>query len=512
MSAQTKQHKLFWGSSYDRGLDILLYMWPDIKEKYPDAELHVCYGWELFDIAARTNPERRQWKAQMERLLTQKGVHHHGRVGKKELAKIRQDCGIWAYPTYFTEINCITALDAQADGLVPVVINLAALKETVGAGVKVDGEIRNSAVAKRYQEELINIMGDKDRWKKESAKAREFAKSYQWEKIAKGWTEVFEEPVHMPKVTIVTPTIRQGWWNVMANNIASQTYKNIEWLIVDGFEKDRSAIAAEYAEKYGINIRYVRDKKRKKKRYYGLVNANNTAWRIADGELLVWLQDFVLMPTVGIEALVDIYRHHPNDLIAPVDRYYHSAKEPDITAEDWYNGDLDIVGDFYWENVRVQNKGIRYSDNPYDFEANYGAIPKRVLEKLNGWWEFMDDGLGHDNTEIALRAMEMGSRIIVDDTNIAVCIDHWKPLKGTKQNMLNRARKLNPPRYSWLVEKLKTKELPLVRNEELDEKIDLTYEIPEEVSDDDAAAWVQQNHDKIVQEWLDKVVLKKRRG
>ena len=49
----------------------------------------------------------------------------------------------------------------------------------------------------------------------------------------------------------------------------------------------------------------------------------------------------------------------------------------------------------------------------FDYESNYGAIPRKVLEELNGWWEFFDDGLGFDNTEIALRAMMNGSRIIL---------------------------------------------------------------------------------------------------
>ena len=50
-----KHHKLWWQSSYDRGLDILLYLWPDIKQAYPDAELGVAYGWDLFLKVASGN-------------------------------------------------------------------------------------------------------------------------------------------------------------------------------------------------------------------------------------------------------------------------------------------------------------------------------------------------------------------------------------------------------------------------------------------------------------------------
>jgi coenzyme F420-reducing hydrogenase beta subunit len=78
----------------------------------------------------------------------------------------------------------------------------------------------------------------------------------------------------------------------MAHNIANQTYKNIEWIIVDDYPKNREALAKEYAKKYGIDIKYLRSKKRKVKRTYGLVNAENTGWMAAKGEMLyAWTTD-----------------------------------------------------------------------------------------------------------------------------------------------------------------------------------------------------------------------------
>lgn len=186
-----KRNKLFYGSSYDRGLYHLLTMWGDIKTAYPSATLDICYGWDLFLRAYSNNPERMAWKKKMDDLMSQDGITHHGRVGKEELARIRSRCGIWAYPTDFTEINCITALEAQRDGLVPVVINLAALKETVGSGIRIEGDIYDSETKDQYQDALILIMGDQERWAKESAKAKMFAKSYSWDKIANDWQGYF---------------------------------------------------------------------------------------------------------------------------------------------------------------------------------------------------------------------------------------------------------------------------------------------------------------------------------
>lgn len=182
----SKQHKLFYGSSYDRGLDILLKMWPKILEKHPDATLDIAYGWDLFDKGYANNPERMAWKERMNKLMEQKGITHHGRVGKKELAKIRQSCGIWTYPTYFTEIFCITAIETQVDGLIPVTMTLAALDETVQTGYKVEGDIYEPEVQDKWLEALFKAMEDKTK------PNTDFLKEYDWSVIAGRWINEFK--------------------------------------------------------------------------------------------------------------------------------------------------------------------------------------------------------------------------------------------------------------------------------------------------------------------------------
>lgn len=498
-----KQHKIFWGSSYDRGLDILLYMWPEIKEKYPDAECHVCYGWDLFDKATIGNPERQQWKASVQGMMQQPGVIEHGRLGKDELAKVRGECGIWAYPTYFTEIDCITAKDAQKDGLVPVTMTLAALNETVQSGVKIDGNIRDLQVQEKYLEALLDMMGDTKKWQEESKKAKIYAKSMGWATQAKKYLPLFKENVSTPLVSVITITIRPGFWNIMADNLSKQTYKNFEWVIVDDYKDDRQATADKYAKKYNLNIKYVRGDKAKGvyKRRNGLARANNTGWKQSKGELCVFLQDFILIPPTGIERLVGLYRHNSDSLLAPVDKYWYS-KDPDRdNLEDWWNGDTDIVTKFSWKNIRVAYEGIRQSENPMDFEMNYGAIPKKILDHLNGWWEFFDNGLGYDNTEIAYRALELGYRIIVDDTNIAKCINLWPFIAGQPENIVGRDRHLAVPYYFYLGKKMREGWSP-VRDQKKDDALDLDFDIPKEIPDEQCAKWINDHAEEVVLKWL----------
>lgn len=184
--------KLFYGSSYDRGLQHLLEMWTDIKGEVPEATLDICYGWDLFEKAYFNNPERMAWKKYMDELMSADGITHHGRVGKKELLKIMGGCDIWAYPTHFDEINCITALNAQKLGLVPVVINRAALRETVGSGIRVEGDIFMPETREEFKNKLIELMKDKDKLKEHSEMAEMFAKDFTWRKIADKWRKHFK--------------------------------------------------------------------------------------------------------------------------------------------------------------------------------------------------------------------------------------------------------------------------------------------------------------------------------
>jgi glycosyltransferase involved in cell wall biosynthesis len=506
-----KHHKLFWGSSYDRGIQYLLYMWPDIKMKYPDAELHVCYGWNLFVVANQHNPERMEWKKSIEVLMQQPGITHHGRVGKEDLAQIRQSCGIWAYPTDFREISCINALDCAKDGVVPVVIGLAALKETAKEGIVVDGDIRDEKIQQKYLKELLDLMGDKKRWEKLSKECKKFIGDLSWDKISDKWLDYFKKPISTPKVSVITITIREGWWRIMAENLSKQTYKNFEWIIVDDYKEDRRKISEKYAKKYNLDIKYIRGDKGlgKYDKKCGLVRANNIAWKASEGEMTIWLQDFILIPETGVESIVDIYRHNPDALIAPVDIYYDVKKADTKNQEDWWEGLKDawnhflpIITEETWRNVRVKNLGIYETENPFDFEMDYCAIPKKILDELNGFWEFMDEGLGYDNTEIAYRALKLGYRIIIDDTNIAKCINLWPIIGGTSQNIISRERMLNPPRWQWL--KLMTDEgrMPLRRDEKVDKATTLPFEVPKEVKDNDCSKWIADHTEEIVRGWL----------
>lgn len=186
-------HKIFWGSSYDRGIQGVLEIWPDVIKNIPDAELHICYGWNLFDKAHRDNPERMMWKNKMVKLMGQPGIIEHGRLGKKELYTVAKNCGLWVYPATFEEIHCITGAYAQFLGAVPVVYNYAALETTVQHGKKLDLDPFAKDSITKYSLALVTALKDNDWQNTVRQEMVGWARTgLGWNSVAREWLEVIE--------------------------------------------------------------------------------------------------------------------------------------------------------------------------------------------------------------------------------------------------------------------------------------------------------------------------------
>lgn len=500
IEAERKPHNIFFGSSPDRGLEGLLDIWPDIKREFPDAELHVCYGFELF-IKLRGHVKKyRDWYLMMMEKLKQPGIIHHGKVGEKELYTIAKSCSVWAYPTVFEEIDCITARYCQAVGTMPLVYNYAALTTTVQRGVRLAVDPFERSSIKVFKDELIKAL----RTPPSFPDMVENAKSFDWKMVAEKWVDIFnEEKPQDIKLTVFTPTIRTGFWNIMAHNLSMQTYKNFEWLIVDDHKDDRREIARKYAKKYNLNIRYMRGKLSRSNYNYALIQADNMAIYNATGSVIVWLQDFILAPLNGLERIVNLHRRYPSALIAPVDEYRKMNVVPNReNKEDWFDEKTDVVGDFIRKNIRIKLEEVRQTRDPYDFEMNYGAIPVSTARKLNGLWEFQDDGLGFNNTDIAYRALLANIPILIDERNKALCLDLWEHLTGDEENAKDREWNLNDARYLYLSNLTKAGILPVVRDANIDRKIKLDNKMPDGLDQEGAAKWIQKNADRLATQWI----------
>lgn len=183
-------------SAPDRGLEVLLKMWPKIKKEVPEAELHWFYGWETFDKLHEGNKEKMQWKKNLLELLDQPGVYDEGRVDHKTIAKKYQEAQLWLYPTEFYEIYCITADKAQAGGAFPVTTNVGALEERVLFGKKFDVSdfYSNEKVQKEYIDYVVSrLKAPKTVDVVRKTMVTKSLKNNSWQRIADQWDELFKQ-------------------------------------------------------------------------------------------------------------------------------------------------------------------------------------------------------------------------------------------------------------------------------------------------------------------------------
>lgn len=180
--------RMIYASSYDRGIEHLLSIWPEIKSEVPEAELHLYYGWNTYDKMFKEGAVDGKFKERMLHLLKQDGVFEHGRIGHKELAIEYLKSGVWVYPSHFPEISCISAMKAQVAGCVPICTDYAALKETVKAGIIIPGSASNPEVMKDFKSALIETLKNTEAQDYVRDVVVEKSGSFSWAKVAEDWT------------------------------------------------------------------------------------------------------------------------------------------------------------------------------------------------------------------------------------------------------------------------------------------------------------------------------------
>lgn len=184
--------KVMYSSAPNRGLKVLLEMWPKIKERVPKAELYWAYGWKTYDLGMKTSPQGRRYKEEVVELLKQPGVVELGRIGHEELAKHMAETSVWAYPTEFPEIFCITAVKMQAAGAIPIHSGVAAVGEKTICPFGINLDCKDIYTNKEAQQKFIDAVVEKLNSPAPREPMMDWAKgSWSWANTAKGWDMEF---------------------------------------------------------------------------------------------------------------------------------------------------------------------------------------------------------------------------------------------------------------------------------------------------------------------------------
>lgn len=193
-------YRLVYTSVPDRGLDVLLDIFPEIRKRVPQATLHIYCGWDL-GMLKEDDKKRAQ-------ILYEKtnidGVFREGTKKHSDLAKDLLISGLMLYPShevpkagFYAETSCIAALEAQAAGCPVIASNRGALTESIlqnKTGILIEGDPYSDSYKNKFIEETVSLLNDTNRYKQYSNNCVEFIRNnYSWEIIAKEWIKKFED-------------------------------------------------------------------------------------------------------------------------------------------------------------------------------------------------------------------------------------------------------------------------------------------------------------------------------
>ncbi|MCM0020902.1 MAG: glycosyltransferase, partial [Tagaea sp.] len=184
--------RLVYTSTPFRGLDVLLNVFPRLRDAFPGTTLDVFSSLAVYQVAAKDDP----FGPLYARARSLPGVTLRGSIPQGELAGELARADILAYPSTFAETGCIAAMEAIAAGLEVVSSRLGALPEaTMGFGklAAIDPvALGDAEFASRYLETLAGALDRRARaraeWDAErDAAARAMRDEGNWAARAIDW-------------------------------------------------------------------------------------------------------------------------------------------------------------------------------------------------------------------------------------------------------------------------------------------------------------------------------------
>lgn len=192
----------------------------------------------------------------------------------------------------------------------------------------------------------------------------------------------------MASISIIFVTNRPGALEILHENLKRQTFKDFEAIIAD--ELDR-----EYEASY--SFKHFKPRQKKDGEVWNLNKAYNDALEKAEGQLIVFLQDYIWIPSNALERFWELYQLYPDDLITGVG---HKAKHG-----------LEGISEV---DERVFGEPGISPGNESHYELNYASCPRNKLVPFD---ETMDQHYGGENQVFALRVQKSGSKIWIDRSN-----------------------------------------------------------------------------------------------
>ncbi len=116
----------YYSSTPFRGLDVLLSVFPRIRNEFPGSVLRVYSSMKTYQVSDEDDSHKQLYETCMD----MRGVEYFGSVPQHELSEALRAADILAFPSTYPETACITLMEAMISGCLPISTDLGAMRET----------------------------------------------------------------------------------------------------------------------------------------------------------------------------------------------------------------------------------------------------------------------------------------------------------------------------------------------------------------------------------------------
>lgn len=176
--------RLIYCSVPDRGLEVLLRAWPEIRKQRPDASLAITADYTLWGSGNPLDSKHRlQW-------LNQPGVRYLGAIPRDRLQIEQREAEVHAYPCTYDELFCLAVSECSVAGAYPVTSGVGALLTTNRYGLVVDGDPSQPGWYLEFAHAVCAVMNDPALPSKAEEVRTRASRRFDWRVVVDQWEEL----------------------------------------------------------------------------------------------------------------------------------------------------------------------------------------------------------------------------------------------------------------------------------------------------------------------------------
>jgi len=404
--------RLFYTSVPDRGLDILLEIFPRIRAAVPETELHIYGGFEVWGAGVDADHSlAARLKAQGASLP---GVSFHAPVTHGELAQRLLTGSLLVYPNHLAETSCIAALEAQAAGL-PVITSVrGGLPETVSheqSGLLIPGDPYSAEYQAAFVAATVSLLRQPDlrQGMAQAARAR-IQKQFTWQVIAQEWSEQLMTLVSSrqsrapltsafakPQISVIVSTAnRPEALELCLAALAAQDFPAFEVLVADTGQTPQTQSVSERFRQQ-LNLRYCQQSEPG----FQPAKARNLGIFYSRARLLVLLDGDLVIPPSFLTLHALQHQRHPKVVVSS----YIADRPAELGWPTSVQEVLDTEPAALTPDPRQRQTAFdtdRPLTQPGLFRAAACSFRRELLSQAGGF-DPAFVGWGHEDTEFGLR-------------------------------------------------------------------------------------------------------------